>query len=731
MKSFIGNKFTQTALVVDDEPMVRLLARETLEQAGFLVDEAENGTQALAYLEKTMPDLVMLDVMMPDIDGFQVCRHLHGIADNQSCAVVMMTGLDDYASIQQAYDAGATDFIIKPINWQVLGYRVKYIARANQAFKDLHASETMLKHAQQIARLGNWEWEVADDRFRVSETIPQILSIQEDKRFDSFQSLLALIHPQDREHVQTAFEHTVKTSEPCGIDARIILVQGNERFIHIEAEPLTGKGSSVLFLTGTMQDITERKLSENKILSLAYFDNLTGLANRLQFSEYLEQAIQHAQTEHNSMALLFMDLDRFKTINDTLGHDAGDLLLKEIAKRLKHCLRKDDCVSRDATSQGFQTVSRLGGDEFTIILQNIFSCEGAAKVARRIITEIEHPIILNGHEVFVTASIGISMYPDDGANSISLIKNADAAMYHSKSLGGNTYQFYTNSMNASAMERLALESDLRKAIERNEFELYYQPQVTADNGTISAVEALIRWRHPERGHLLPGLFIPLAEESGLITAIDRWVLTTACRQIKAWESEGISSFRVAINLSGRDFQQNKLLEMAREALAATGINPAHLELELTEGVLMKNAEETIETLNALKRMGLALTIDDFGTGYSSLSYLKRFPIDSLKIDKSFVADVTSDSNNAAIVTAIIAMARKLNINVIAEGVETEEQRLFLQNNGCSDMQGYLFGRPVDLSTISDMLAGRTPLSVAPAFSGDPARSGAAPCIITS
>jgi diguanylate cyclase (GGDEF)-like protein len=686
--------------VVDDEPAIRLLARITLEESGFVVEEAPNGEDAIRAIERFMPDVILLDVMLPGSDGFSVCRHLSSSRKEQPYAVVMMTGLDDHDSIQRAYDLGATDFMIKPINWHVLGYRAKYIARATQAVKDLHSSQARLRYAQQVARLGSWEWLVDEDIFVFSDIFSQIFEIrllQQEGRLEDF---LALVHRDEQDFVRAAFQEAARTGAPVGIDTRIVIADSADRFVHIEAGVAAASGE-MRKLLGTVQDITDRKRSENQIRSLAYYDVLTGLANRLQFNECLETAIAAAAEAGRKAALIFLDLDRFKIINDTLGHDAGDLLLKQVAMRLKHCLRKGDCVSRNAL--GRSTVSRLGGDEFTMVLENIASDEEAAKVARRIINDVEKPIELAGREVFVTASLGISLFPDDGAEANTLTKNADSAMYHAKALGGNTFQFYSASMNESAVERLAMEGALRKALERGEFLLFYQPQVNTETEGMVAVEALVRWQHPEKGLLSPGLFIPLAEESGLITAIDNWVVAAACSQIRSWQDAGVKPIRVAVNLSGRDFMQNKVLNMVEEALLTTGIDPGYLELEITEGVLMKNADEAIRTLHALKEMGLKLSIDDFGTGYSSLSYLQRFPLDMLKIDRSFVSDVTTNSNNAAIVTAIIGLATSLSLEVLAEGVETEEQRSFLESHRCSVMQGYLFSTPIAADAMAKLL----------------------------
>jgi len=406
----------------------------------------------------------------------------------------------------------------------------------------------------------------------------------------------------------------------------------------------------------------------------------------------LGQALIKAQRNNDRAAVMFLDLDRFKVINDTLGHSIGDLLLQEVAARLTGCVREGD------------TVSRLGGDEFVILLPELRDAEDAYLVAQKLLAAAALPFEEHGHELHISASIGISFYPDDGASAEMLMKNADVAMYRAKEMGRNNYQFYRADMNARSFERLAMETSMRRALEREQFELYYQPRYELPDGRIVGVEALIRWHHPDLGLVAPAQFIPLAEEAGLILPIGEWVLRAAATQGKAWQQAGIPPLFMAVNVSARQFRQADFAGKVGQILQDTGFDPCWLELELTETTLMSHAEENVESLNRLKAMGIRIAIDDFGTGYSSLSYLKRLPVDILKIDRSFVSDVTVNLDDAAIVEAIIAMARSLGLNVVAEGVETAEQSKFLQARKCDEMQGYYYSKPLPADQLLQRLA---------------------------
>ena len=438
-----------------------------------------------------------------------------------------------------------------------------------------------------------------------------------------------------------------------------------------------------------MKAVTERK--QLHLFRLAHHDALTGLPNRLLFLDRLGQALAQAQRHGCLVAVMLLDIDRFKAINDSFGHTIGDELLRAFGQRLVECAREGD------------TVARLGGDEFTVLLPDIRHADHAALVAQKILDALQRPIPLNGHEVFTTTSIGIALHPLD-RDSETLLTHADTAMYKTKNDGGNGYRFYTAEMVSADLRRLSLESDLRKAIERNELVLHYQPQADIGSGRILGVEALLRWQHPEHGLIPPGDFIPLAEETGLIVPIGEWVLRTACARNRAWQNMNLPALRVAVNISGRQFRQGDFLEMVYAVLEDTGLDSRYLEIELTESILMQDTTATVRILNELSALGVQIAVDDFGTGYSSLSYLKRFPIDMLKIDRSFVRDLTTDPDDAAIVNAVIALSHNLGIKAIAEGVETPEQLDFLYRHGCDAMQGYCLSRPLPAEAFAHFLA---------------------------
>ena len=440
-------------------------------------------------------------------------------------------------------------------------------------------------------------------------------------------------------------------------------------------------------------DITERKEAEKRIQFMAHYDALTGLPNRALLYDRLSQNLSHSQRNDKRVAVLFLDLDRFKTINDSLGHTVGDLLLQSVAERLKECLRAGD------------TVARLGGDEFVVILPDLEDTNYAGLVAGKILKCVAEPHVIKNNDLSTTASVGISVYPQDGGDRETLIKNADVAMYKSKEAGRNNYLFFQGEMNARAVERLSMENSLRRALERDEFALYFQAQVDAAAGRIIGAEALIRWLHPAMGLVMPGKFIPIAEESGMIVAIGEWVLRAACMKNRAWQEAGLPPVPVAVNLSALQFRQKELVQVVANTLRETGLEPRYLELELTESGIVQNAEAAINTLKELKSMGVLLSIDDFGTGYSNLGYLKRFPIDKLKIDQSFVRDLATDPDDAAIVRAIISLAKSLQLRAIAEGVETKEQLDFLSDHGCDEIQGYYFSKPVPEEEFRVLLGG--------------------------
>lgn len=471
----------------------------------------------------------------------------------------------------------------------------------------------------------------------------------------------------------------------------------------VSADPILDDKGDISGAVLILRDVTEHRRAEEKIHSLAYYDTLTGLPNRVFCMELIARAIALARRYNRKLATLFIDLDFFQRLNDTLGHEAGDQLLQAVSDRLQKYLRKSDYIAYLDEDEMTEAVSRLGGDEYIVLLNEIEHPNDAAKVANRILKDISQPFKLNTHDGYITASIGISVYPFDGEDAESLLRNADIAMYHTKKQGGNNFQFYSESMNVNALRRLTIENNLRKALERNEFLLYYQPKLDVKDRRISGMEALIRWNHHEMGLISTAEFIPLAEDTGLIIPIGKWVLRTACLQNKAWQKAGCDSMKVSVNISARQFEQQELLENITRVLREADLDPEYLELEITESTVMKNPEYAIATLQELKATGIKISIDDFGTGYSSLNYLRQLPLDALKIDRSFVSNALTRTSDRAIISAIISLAHNLKLTVIAEGVEREEQLAFLSELQCDEAQGYLFSWPLPADECTQLL----------------------------
>jgi diguanylate cyclase (GGDEF)-like protein/PAS domain S-box-containing protein len=501
-----------------------------------------------------------------------------------------------------------------------------------------------------------------------------------------------LIHRDDVDHVRAAFRRIVETQQSsAAIEFRLRHRDGTWRtFESLGTNCLANPHiRGVVF---NSRDVTDRKVIQQRIQHLAYHDNLTGLPNRSLLQDRLAHSIARAERSNRKVAVLFIDLDNFKNINDTLGHDVGDELLRQVSRRLTECVRLED------------TIARQGGDEFIVLLDSLEDSRGASVVAQKVLNALRQPFQLGAAEQHVSGSVGIALYPEDGRDAQTLMKSADTAMFHGKGLGKNTYQYFTAQMNIAVKRRMTLESALRRAVMQKDFVLHYQPQINLETGEIIAVEALVRWKTEDSGTVMPGDFIPLAEETGLINEIGEWVLREGCRQAKEWQDMGLpKSRRVAINLSARQFGDRAFLDMVTRVLADTGLDPACLELEITESQVMRQTDGMIMLLNRLSEMGLHLAIDDFGTGYSSLSYLKRLPIQKLKIDQSFIRDITVDPNDTAIVVAIINMAKSLELETIAEGVETAGQLALLRAKGCRVGQGYYFSPPVRAEALYPML----------------------------
>lgn len=570
-----------TVLIVDDDPGARLLLGAALETAGFRVAGAADGAAALASFRAQPVDCVILDVVMPVMNGFETCLALRSLPNCRHVPILIQTSLDDMESVSRAYTAGATDFSSKGINPMLLAQRVKFLVRAKRTQDQLLASEARVRY-------------------------------------------------------------------------------------------------------------------------LAYYDVLTALPNRQRLRQILDEQIEWAERRRRGVALLMLDLDNFSRINDTQGPAVGDVLLKEVANRLQHCLR--DCeragppmheAAQDHMIKDW--VARTGGDEFGLVLPGVSTVDGAELVARRLQVALARPFVLGEQEVPLSAAIGISIFPLDAVGAETLMNNADAAMHHAQKVHRGGMEFFKKSISTRAAKRMSLEADLRKSVERGELSLHFQPRLALEDLRVEAVEALLRWSHPQRGMVPPDEFIPLAEQSGLIIEIGDWVLREACAQARRWRDAGAAGWQVAVNVSGVQFRDGSLVRRVADAIDASGIDPRAIELEFTEGALIEYSTAVSKAVNALKDLGVTTALDDFGTGYSSMSYLRHFPVDTLKIDRVFVRDITArNPGNAPLVDAIIAMARSLGLATVAEGVETDAQWQYLRDRGATQVQGFLFCRPLSI-----------------------------------
>ena len=571
----------------------------------------------------------------------------------------------------------------------VMRIRMTNVTERRRIEQVLAESEARLRTLMNLAPIGIFTMDAKGGCNYVNDRWCQLTGYSEAQARG--QGWVQALHPEDKEEVFTVWNEAVKNGSEFAHAYRFLSPTGRVTWVSGSAVALMDGTGAISGYIGTAMDVTERMRAEERLDYLAHHDSLTGLPNRVLLHDRLQQTMIDARRHDRLAAVLFLDLDRFKTINDTLGHETGDALLKAVAERLQGCVRDGD------------TVARLGGDEFSVVLADVAHVDDVARVAHKILHSVATPFQIAGKELFVTTSIGVTLFPFDDNTPEGLLKNADVAMYQAKEAGRNAYRYFTAEMNVRALERLRLETDLRHAIERNELLLMYQPQVNLKDGRLIGVEALIRWRHPESGLVSPAQFIPIAEETGLIGPIGEWVLRTACAQNKAWQNAGLPPVYVTVNVSARQLKQQGLIHSVTRILKDTGLAPEYLGLELTESMLVENVERTVAVLNELHALGVCFSIDDFGTGYSSLNYLKRFPIDILKIDQSFMRGIPGNAEDTAIARAIIVMAHGLGIKTIAEGVETEAQFAFLRTHRCDGMQGFYFSPAVPAETIAQLL----------------------------
>jgi len=700
---------TSTVLIVDDEIHNRKLLEALLQPEGYRTESVASGEEALASIARRAPDLILLDIMMPDMDGYQVARILKANPATSNIPIVMVTAHSDRSARLAGLESGAEDFLTKPVDRAELWLRVRNLLRL-KSFADFLQQHSWLLEQQikaevlartmDLQRFRSAMDATADGIFLVSRASMRYVEVNTTActmlgytREELLEIGPAQVSGISIAELESTYDSLIADTASHLMAEVHLLRKDGSRFpveIHRQAQ----RSAEDWIIVGVGRDITERKAFEKRLHHLAHYDALTGLPNRVLFYESLVKILARSSESGWDVVVVFIDLDHFKNVNDLLGHAVGDELLLEVGKRLTRSLFIRDVVGR------------LGGDEFALILPMEDARQGAAVVAAKIRAALLPPFNLHGHNVTVTASIGMAIHGTDASEPEVLLKYADTAMYQAKQEGRDTYRYFTAQMNDEVMTRLELEEALRNAITNNEFVLHYQPKVRLKTGRIGGVEALLRWERPGHGLIPPNAFILVLEATGLIVDVGRWVIAAACKQIGEWMRSEIGPVRISVNISGRQLLEGDLIGAVSRSVDDNAIPAELLELELTESSLMANTERTISTLDALKKLGVDLSIDDFGTGYSSFAYLRRFPIDSLKIDIAFIRDITHSSDAAAIVLAIIRMSHILKLDTIAEGVETAEQVAYLRRHRCDFIQGYFFSRPLPLLEVEKLLRER-------------------------
>jgi diguanylate cyclase (GGDEF)-like protein/PAS domain S-box-containing protein len=689
-------------LIVDDEEKNRRLLDLLLSSEGYQTSKAANAEEALVAIAAGAPDLILLDVMMPGMDGFELATMLKADPATSNIPIIMLTAQVDHGARLSGLKAGVEEFLTKPFESVELSLRVRNLLRL-KAFNDFLRNHAVILEEEVQARSADLHRfraamdATADAITLVNRTTMRFVEVNSTAckmmgltRNEMLQIAPIQLIAGTAQQLEQAYDDIISGKSANKL-SEIQLRRPDGSSVLVETQQHAERSGNDWIIVSVLRDITERKETEQRLVHLAHYDNLTSLPNRSLFYEKLKRTLVRAPLRNWSVALLVIDLDHFKNVNDTRGHAFGDELLCQVSSRLLQCVRIRD------------TVARMGGDEFGVLLIPRDGQQRAIVVADRMRAILRPPFLIKNAEVTVTASVGISVYPDDASDAETLMQYADTAMYQAKSAGRDTFRFFKPRMNTDALARVDLEAALRKAVDNEEFTLHYQPKVQISSGRVCGLEALLRWHRAGHGLVSPGVFIPVLEDSGLIVPVGRWVIAEACKQIKTWHTSSIGPMAVAVNVASRQFVEGDLEREVTDALADHGIAADLLELELTESSLMANTESAVKILQKLKALGVAVSIDDFGTGYSSLAYLRRFAFDKLKIDIAFIRGITTDAEDAAIVLAIIRMAHTLKLEVIAEGVETAEQLDFLKTHHCDQMQGYYFSRPLPVEELEAVL----------------------------
>lgn len=682
-------------LIVDDEPNNLFALQEILADLEQNIILARSGEEALRYVLENNFAVILLDIRMPGLDGFETASLIRQRKSSSKTPIIFLTGVyEDVTSMFRGYEIGAADYILKPVVPEVLKSKITIFVDLYNKTAELNRQKDNLSNEVQISeeRFYDlvqgldaivWEMDTTKDRFSfVSKHAETVCGYPIEQWLNEPKFYAKIIHPEDVEKISLCYEQAKTTTGELVLEYRAITAAKKEIWLRDHIHVKRDKSGKVK-LRGIIVDITRHKETEAHLAHLAHYDPLTQLPNRILLFDRLEQALSFCRRNSGtSAAVLFVDLDQFKLVNDSLGHKYGDTLLKIVAQRLRECVRETD------------TVARLGGDEFVVLLTEIRDENTVIKISQKILEAMRKPFYFQEQEWHISCSIGTSLYPTDGEQPETLLRNADLAMYSAKEHGKNNYQFYTTQMNVRTHKRVSLTNQLHHALEDDEFVLHYQPVIDIHKDKIVAVEALLRWQSKDGELLGPSEFIPLLEETSMIIPVGEWVLMQACAQNKAWQDAGLPPVRIAVNLSVTQLQHENLISALDNTLRQTKLDPKWIELEVTESMMTQNMDKLIETLNVIDNMNIHLSVDDFGVGYSSLSYLKRFPICRLKIDQSFIRDVPEDTDSAAIILAMINMAHSLQLKVVAEGVETKKQLDFLRETGCDEIQGYIFDYPL-------------------------------------
>ena len=676
----IGNG--QQLLIVDDDELTLDTLQNALQQFGYKVDSANDGEEALVLLSSSNYNLVITDLQMPGMDGYDLCKAIRKKYAAKTLPILVLTSTADDVHIHDAYKTGISNFIVKPVNYLNLAYTILFTIQNTRNARDLWRNQQLLDVAENVAEVSNWSWEIDTQKIQFSSH----LQCYFDPPLDDINTLEEFISTMNLDGMRSAIKSCLSNKKETSWEQEITHSKYEKSLYILHRFCIIHNENNNSVLIGTVQNISSIRQAEERITNLAFYDTLTKLNSRSSFNKKLQELIVSCKRKTEKFALLYLDLDNFKNINDSYGHDVGDQLLKEVANRLRTLLREADFASR------------LGGDEFCLIINDVTDNLSAANVAQRCLEVLSQPIALAEREISPHASIGIAIYPHDGKDANFLIKAADTAMYEAKNKGKNQYAFYESAMTDAAHLRLIIENDLRTALSDEQFELYYQPKISLSSGNVKSVEALIRWNHPEKGLCPPDSFIPEAERMGLIAELGEWVVKTACKQIKLWRSQGLKDMPVAVNISPTHFEQANFAEDMATLVNDLDISPSLIEIEITEST-SRDQNVFTNTCKQLRALGFRTAIDDFGTGYSSLSVLKDAPVDVLKIDREFIRHIPNDSQSSILIGTILGMSKALGLEVVAEGIETEEQLTVLIAMGCHMAQGYYFSKPVPAEKI--------------------------------